>query len=141
MRSIGDAVARIEKLIKLAGRHFAIMEIEEFQRLLSLSSGSQELGQLPCHMLPVAKNQRFFGRVTELHQIEEYLHPADTTDGLKSLAIYGPGGVGKTQVALAYAYSKVEELDAVFWVPAGTELALQQGFSQIAVHGLKLPNA
>ena len=141
MRNIGDAVVRIEKVAELAERQSRIMDLEEFQRVLSLNKKTQVAGQLPCHVLPVAKNKSFFGRGEELRHIEERLHPANISDGLKSLAIYGLGGIGKTQTALAYAYSKVDELDVVLWVPAENEIVLQQGFSQIAVNGLKLPNA
>ncbi|KAL9014049.1 MAG: hypothetical protein Q9173_001299 [Seirophora scorigena] len=54
--------------------------------------------------------------------------------------IYGLG-VGKTQIPLEYAYSKQAELDTVLCFPAEDILALQQGFTKIAVDGLGLPNA
>jgi len=76
-----------------------------------------------------------------LREIESHLLPSVVEGGLRSLAIYGLGGVGKTQIALAYAHEKLSELEAVFWIPAETELALQQAFSEIAVQSLKLPNA
>jgi hypothetical protein len=76
-----------------------------------------------------------------LQQIDEHLHPSDTSQGMKSTALYGLGSVGETQIALAYAYSKRSEVDAMLWVPAENELALQQGFSRIAVDGLELSNA
>ncbi|KAH7316733.1 P-loop containing nucleoside triphosphate hydrolase protein [Stachybotrys elegans] len=96
---------------------------------------------LPCHVLPVARNSRFFGRESLLADIDNYLKPESSSGGLRSMAIHGLGGVGKTQIALEYAYSKHLELDAVLWVPADNILALLQGFTRIAVEGLKLPNA
>lgn len=57
------------------------------------------------------------------------------------MAIYGLGGVEKTQIALECVYSKQTELDAVLWVPAENAIALQQGFTKVAVDVLKLPNA
>ncbi|KAF2106247.1 P-loop containing nucleoside triphosphate hydrolase protein, partial [Lophiotrema nucula] len=59
---------------------------------------------------------------------------------IKSVALHGLGGVGKTQVALAFAYSKIDLLDAIFWVAAETDVVLKQSFSRIAVN-LELPNA
>lgn len=141
MRNIGDAVVRVEKVAELAERQARLIDLDTFQNLLGQSQVSQEPGRVPCHMLPVAENKRFFGRQEIIKEVDEHLKPVDTSRGLKSLAIYGLGGVGKTQIALAYAYSKVAEVDAVFWVPAETELAVQQGFSRIAVEGLQLPNA
>lgn len=141
MINIGDAVVRIEKVAELAERQVHRMDLETFQKLLSQSRASQESGRVPCHMLPVAENKRFFGRKDIIQQIEDHLKPVDKSTGLKSLAIYGLGGIGTTQIALAYAYSKLSEVDAVFWVPAENELAMEQGFSRIAVEGLQLPNA
>ena len=55
--------------------------------------------------------------------------------------LYGLGGIGKTQIALAYAYQKLDSLDAVFWIAADTEYSIQQSFSRVALDALKLPNA
>jgi len=114
---------------------------EMFQKMLSLDHKKEQTAQLPCSILPVARNRRFFGRREILAEIDDYLQPCKTSNGLRSMAIYGLGGVGKTQIALEYAYSKKDELDAILWIPAENILALQQGFTKVAVDGLKLPNA
>lgn len=132
MRNMGNAVIRIEKVAELAERQVRLMDLETFQNLLSQSKILQEPGRLPCHILLVAENKRVFGRQDILKEIENHLQPADTSTGLKSVAIHGLDGVGKTQIALAYPYSKLAEVDAVFWVPAENELAVQQGFSIVA---------
>ena len=139
MGRINNAVTRIERVAHTAERQMRMAELEAFQKFVDPAKVDLGGAKLPCHMLPVAPNRRFFGRKQVLAQIEERLAPSSNQQGLRSLAIYGLGGVGKTQIALAYAHSKVEQLDAVFWVLAEDELTLQQGFSRIAVHGLKLP--
>lgn len=141
MRNIGDAIVRIENIAELAERQVRMMDLEIFQKILALKSEAPELGRIPCCVLPVAENKRFFGREDILRQIDEHLNPSDVSQGLKSMALYGLGGVGKTQIALAYGYSKRSKIDAVLWVPAENELSLQQGFTRIAIDGLKLPNA
>lgn len=141
MRNISDAVVRVEKLAELAERQVRSVDLELFRRLLELSSPSQETEHRPCHILPATKNKHFFGRKDIIRQIEDHLKPVETTMGLKSIALYGLGGVGKTQIALAYAHSKSAELEAVFWVHAENEISLQQSFSRIAVDGLQLPGA
>ncbi|KAF0329893.1 transcriptional xre family [Colletotrichum asianum] len=118
-----------------------MQEMEIMHRLLSLEEKKRDGASLPCNNLPVAENRRFFGRKEILQKLDDHLQPADTQKSLSSLALYGLGGIGKTQIALAYAYHKLEDLDAVFWIPAQDSFSIQQGFSRVAVDALKLPNA
>ncbi|KAL8896345.1 MAG: hypothetical protein Q9207_007750 [Kuettlingeria erythrocarpa] len=141
MSTIGDAVGRIEKAAELTERQARMIDVEMFSKMLSLNPGKDQSGQIPFCVLPVARNRRFFGREKILAEIDDQLQPGKKSGSIRSLAIHGLGGVGKTQIALEYAYSKQAELDAVLWVPAENTLALQQGFTKIAVDGLKLPNA
>lgn len=113
-------------------------DLKAFQKALSLKD--EEQVSLPCHMLPAARNRRFFGRAELLDRIDGELISAQGEDGVRSVALYGIGGVGKTQVALAYAYLKLKHFDAIFWISAETDVVLKQSFSRIALN-LKLPNA
>lgn len=141
-QNIEEAVKRIERVATMAERQtHAMNEVAILQRLLSLEESKQEGVNLPCNNLPVAGNNRFFGRQHILQAIEEHLLPADTSSRLSSMALYGLGGIGKTQIALAYAYERLDDLDAVFWIAAQDSLSIQQSFSQVAVDTLKLPNA
>ena len=74
-------------------------------------------GRALCATIPVAPNNSFFGREDILDEIEQRLQPRQT-DGARSVALHGLGGVEKTQIALRYPYSKVGELDVVLWVDA-----------------------
>ena len=133
---------RIEKVAEVAEKHARRMEqMEVFQRLLSLDINKQETATLPCNTLPVAENQRFFGREDILRRLEEHLTPADTSSRLSSIALYGLGGIGKTQIALAYAYQNLDVLDAIFWISAEDAYTVQQNFSRVALDALKLPRA
>lgn len=141
MSNIGDAVTRIEHVAELVERQVRLVDMETLQSLLKNKEKQEESQRFPCHTLPVAENKKFFGRKDILREIEEHLRPAESSSGLKSLAMHGLGGVGKTQIALAYGYAKLDEIDAVFWIPAEQELALQQGFTKIAIEGLHLEGA
>ena len=81
-------------------------DLEIFQKILAEKEYFSEMSQLPCYMLPVTEKKPFFGGKEILKQIDEHLHPSDVSQGLKSMAIYDLGGGGKTQIYLAYAYSK-----------------------------------
>ena len=46
---------------------------------------------------------RFWGREDALKALQEVLSPEKKSHRLRTLALYGMGGVGKTQIALQYA--------------------------------------
>jgi len=58
----------------------------------------------------------------------------------RKLVIVGLGGIGKTELALAYCERRCAEYDAVFWVPASSETAIESGFLDIA-RKLEMPVA
>ena len=59
----------------------------------------------PRSYLPYHRNAVFTGRLAELQQLAEVLLPTEVTGGLtKSVAITGMGGLGKTQLAVEFAY-------------------------------------
>ena len=88
--------------------------------------------------MPAPRNPRFFGRETILKDIDNSIGKAASREGLRSLALYGLGGVGKTQIALAYAHQVKDSFEAVLWVNSETDLALSASISQIA-RELELP--
>lgn len=137
-------MSRTEKLASIARARAHVHELENFQKLLSLEKHqphSYELISSACHNICLARNVRFFGRQELLLQIERVLQPSDSEQPFSSLLLYGMGGVGKTQLALEYAYQKLDKLDTVLWVPAEDRTSLDQSFSQIALETLKLPSA
>jgi hypothetical protein len=56
------------------------------------------------------------------------------------IAIYGRRGVGKTDIALQYAYTNPAGFDAIFWIACETSITLRQSFTDMAV-ALNLPGA
>jgi hypothetical protein len=91
---------------------------------------------LPCYIFSGAKNRDFYGREDVLDLIEEALTPF-TQDGvakkdMKTFALCGPGGMGKTQVANEYAVTHMDMYEAIFWVNAEVATTLADEFSQIA---------
>jgi len=68
-----------------------------------------------------------------MKQLDEALLPEDSSSGLKTFAICGPGGIGKTQVSVEYFHSKKEDFEAIFWIPAGSTEKLANTFSKISV--------
>jgi hypothetical protein len=46
--------------------------------------------------------------------------------------VHGLGGIGKTQLAVAYTKQNRENYSAVFWLNARDEVTLKQGFTRLA---------
>ena len=91
-------------------------------------------------LVPYARNTYFTGRVPELERLRQELSVNDP----QPLVINGRAGIGKTQLAIEYAYRYRTEYDAVFWLNgqvrsavdgtalAGTEQQLASGYRAIA---------
>lgn len=80
-------------------------------------------------MVPLARNPYFTGREAELQEMSEGLH----APGAGALAVSAAGGVGKTQLALEYAFRHRQEYRAVFWAPASGRATLSGAYSDIAM--------
>src|SRR5579883_1962746 len=79
----------------------------------------------PVWNVPFPRNPFFTGREAELHALHTQLAGGST-------AISGLGGVGKTQLAVEYAYRHRQEYQAVLWVRADSVEALTASYSELA---------
>ena len=76
------------------------------------------------NVLEVSPVDHFVGRSDELAAIHKELQH----DGSRNtVVVHGLGGIGKTQLALAYAKRHKDEYSAVFWVNSKSEETLRQG--------------
>jgi tetratricopeptide (TPR) repeat protein len=77
-----------------------------------------------------SRNTSFIGR----HSILEHLHDAFLvhSTGIFVQSLNGMGGIGKTQIALEYAYRYRQTYQAIFWVTADSQGNLLADFATIA---------
>ncbi|KAI1317875.1 hypothetical protein F5Y16DRAFT_414554 [Xylariaceae sp. FL0255] len=73
--------------------------------------------------------QHFVARIGELIEMRETL----TSDGSRRVVVlHGLGGIGKTQIAVAYAKRYRNEYSAIFWLNIKDETSIQQSFTKLA---------
>ncbi len=82
--------------------------------------------------VPHRRNPFFTGREDFLHTLHEQLNREHRMALTQSWAISGLGGIGKTQIALEYAYRYRHEYRSVFWMSAATQETLLSGLVIIA---------
>jgi tetratricopeptide (TPR) repeat protein/transcriptional regulator with XRE-family HTH domain len=82
--------------------------------------------------LPYRRNPFFLGRDDILEQIYTTLHSTGGTPAIPQ-ALCGLGGIGKTQIALEYAYRHRDEYPIVLWISAETSSGILNDYMAIAV--------
>jgi len=68
------------------------------------------------HNLPFALNPAFTGREADLESLGERLEKRGEVALTQTVALHGLGGVGKTQLAVEYAWKHLGGYEAVLWV-------------------------
>ncbi len=87
--------------------------------------------------IPYQPNPNFTGRSELLAELDRTLTDTPIC-GLTRIAIYGLGGVGKTQLAVEYAYRHRVDYDVIWWVRAEEVDTLAPDFTALATK-LDLP--
>lgn len=88
----------------------------------------------PCYHVPYSVNPRFWGRQDALEAVKQALGPNKDNKRQRSFALWGMGGVGKTQIALQYASESRQLFDTVLWISAENAIGSSQSFRDIARH-------
>src|SRR5450755_831463 len=86
----------------------------------------------PVWNVPYPQNVLFTGREQLLMQLTTTLHAGQPTALSQPQAISGLGGIGKTQLALEYAYRSRGDYQAVLWTQADTRENLTSSYLTIA---------
>jgi hypothetical protein len=124
--------------------------ISSFQMIPTLTDFSTEKSdpRLPCVIMPLSRNRHFFGRTDILEALDNALvNSQENNDdqgvaNLRTYALCGVGGMGKTQIATEFFYQRKGKFDAAFWVNADELSKLSQSFNDIAISlGLVNPDS
>lgn len=88
--------------------------------------------------VPYQRNLFFTGREEILKLLHNWLRSERAGKGGVPLLISGLGGIGKTQIAIEYAYLHASEYSAVFWLSAENTEHITASVLAIAAH-MELP--
>lgn len=105
-------------------------ELKTLLKEFPLRASSEGLASL--WTVPYPRNSLFTGREAELHAIETTLRQGQPAAIGQTQAISGLGGIGKTQIALEYAYRHRHDYRYIFWVLADTRDTLNADYSKLA---------
>ncbi len=129
----GNVLPQHKGIVLELAKHLRLDD-QEARRLLEASLTAP----VPVSNVPFPRNAFFTGREEILVALHRALGAQQTVTLTQSSALYGLGGVGKTQIALEYTYRHALEYSAVFWIRAETVTSIVSSLSQIA-EVLQLP--
>jgi transcriptional regulator with XRE-family HTH domain/tetratricopeptide (TPR) repeat protein len=118
-----------------------ILTLNNEETILLLIAGGQD-PSLSLWNIPHRRNLHFTGRVELLNQLSQHLaplvqdHPTTTRRAAltQPQAIKGLGGIGKTQIAVEYAYRSREQgnYTHILWINSANEETLLTSFVELA---------
>jgi tetratricopeptide (TPR) repeat protein len=123
----GDYLPESKAIVLEVARALSLDD-QETRRLLDTSLTAL----MPYWSVPYPRNPFFTGREEVLEMLHAQLGVDRAVALTQSSALHGLGGVGKTQIALEYAYRHALEYSAVFWIRAETTEQIISSFWQIA---------
>ncbi|RWA07908.1 hypothetical protein EKO27_g7190 [Xylaria grammica] len=98
-------------------------------KLTMLEAGAQAA----CCTIPYQRNHGFYGRGNELREINEAFQDQSSPPTIRTVAIWGTGGIGKSQIALEYAHWRWNSgTSVVLWIYSETEGEVAKSFREAA---------
>jgi tetratricopeptide (TPR) repeat protein len=84
--------------------------------------------------IPYLRNTKFTGRYRELGNLFATFVPKASDGSSPCAALYGLGGIGKTQTAIEFVYRLQKRYPhySVFWIQANDEISFQNSYKKIA---------
>jgi tetratricopeptide (TPR) repeat protein len=100
--------------------------------LSSLAASAPRAALPPVWNVPYPRNSFFIGREELLARLRRQLQTGQSTALSQPQAITGLGGIGKTQIAVEYAYRFHQDYQVVLWARAENTEALTSSYVTIA---------
>jgi nucleoside phosphorylase/tetratricopeptide (TPR) repeat protein len=104
----------------------------EFRAGKQGNANPKSLSFPPIWNVPYSPNVYFTGREGILADLHKALTKGKPTAITQPHAVYGLGGIGKTQTALQYAHLHRDDYQAIFWVHADSHASLINDYFNLA---------
>ncbi|KAI4691306.1 uncharacterized protein J4E84_003597 [Alternaria hordeiaustralica] len=96
---------------------------------------------LPAYQVPVSPDRNFYGRDYALNAMQKAICGVAEDEAVdnkpvswpRCYAIYGPGGMGKTQIAAEFVAKHRTKFDAILWVHAEDAGKIAQDYKDLAI--------
>lgn len=130
-------VAEARNLTQLQRRMSSVSgstgDMSELSLLDIGSSQSTRAAHLPYRQLPFVRNPDFYGRSAILQSIDDLLQNTDSEKSVRSVALWGTGGIGKSQLALEYANKQMQDgCPLIIWIPSESDSEISQAIVDAA---------
>ena len=99
---------------------------------LAIQGNSGERLSTDDFVVPFERNPWFTGRKRLLEILKGKLFEQASKKFNHRVALYGMGGIGKTQTALEYVYSHRNAYKRIYWITAVDQASLLSGYQEIA---------
>ncbi|KAI0859127.1 hypothetical protein F4860DRAFT_483967 [Xylaria cubensis] len=125
--------ARVKSEVDIAHMQFVQAQLAAIGTVVIASPTPQYMELPVIRLIPHSRNDRFFGRQEILQKISKKLNALSTQQRKQQrFVLCGPGGSGKTQIALEYTYQHLEDYKVVIWILADSLEKMNQGFGDAA---------
>jgi NB-ARC domain len=123
LSSTVESEADLARMRLETGKYREVLDLMKDLNDTKLDEGSTII---QCYHVPYNAFPQFCGREAALSAVGSALKHTDKRIGLKTFALYGMGGVGKTQIALQYAEQNRQSYDSILWLSTDTSIGLGQ---------------
>lgn len=97
--------------------------------LSTVRNNSGESFSILFSLSGVFETDHFVARQEELEEMHQFL---SNGSGRQAVTLHGLGGIGKTQLAIAYAKAHRDYYSAILWLNIKDEVSVKQSYSKIA---------